>query len=99
MKKHFDADDDGSQGFTEAEVARIVLELDREVMLARRAAALRQIVHGRPVPGPVKPTHTELAVLAALAQTHGPALLSGEYSPTRTEISLSGGVSLVQRVL
>ncbi|WP_250487448.1 hypothetical protein [Caballeronia sp. GaOx3] len=49
----FDANDDDEYDFgalPDPEVARIVLELERTIMRNRRAAALRQIVQGWPVP-------------------------------------------------
>ncbi|SAK95864.1 hypothetical protein AWB75_06960 [Caballeronia catudaia] len=75
----FGADDGGEEddhhyfGATpDPEVARLVLELDRTIMRNRRAAALRQIVQGEPVPLPVKPSRVELLVLTALVLTYGP---------------------------
>ena len=71
----FDDDDDDAGRFSDAEVARVVLELDRAITRRRRAGAMAHIVEGRPVPLPVKPSRIELAVLTALAQTYGPAVL------------------------
>ena len=76
MPQNFASDDDEFESLPDPEVARIVLELDRKITLNRRAAALRYIVHGNPLPLPVKPSRGELLVLAALVQTYGSLLLA-----------------------
>jgi hypothetical protein len=96
----FEANDDPSGSFSDAEVARVTLELDRKVTRQRRAGAMHHLVEGRPLLLPVKPTRIELAVFTALAQTYGPALLNhGDFTPVLDCIAASGAVVLVQRAL
>ena len=97
-----DADDDDEYDFgalPDPEVARIVLELDRTIMRNRRAAALRQIVLGQPVPLPVKPSRVELLVLTALVLTYGPVLFGSDFGPVLEQIAECGAVVLLQRVV
>ncbi|SAK79475.1 hypothetical protein AWB79_05040 [Caballeronia hypogeia] len=67
------------------EIARLVLELDRSIMRRRRAAALRQIVQGQPVPPPMqvpmKHNRIELLVLTALVSIYGPSLFGADFTP------------------
>jgi hypothetical protein len=96
----FAANDDRSGPFSDAEVARVTLELDQEITRHRRAGAMHHIVEGRPLPLPVKPTQIELAVLTALAQTYGPAVLNHrDFTPVLDCIAERGAVVLVQRAL
>ena len=87
------------RSFSDAEIARVVLALDRDITRRRRADAMAHIVNGRPVPLPVKPTRVELGVLTALAQTYGPAVLEhADFTPVLDCIAECGAVVLVQRV-
>ncbi|SAL01308.1 hypothetical protein AWB80_08096 [Caballeronia pedi] len=95
----FDDDDEAFESFPDPEVARIVLELDRTITLKRRAGALRQIVGGRPVPLPVKPSHIELRVLTTLAQTYGPLLFGKDFEPVLERVTECGAEAVVQGVL
>ncbi|CAL8481644.1 hypothetical protein [Caballeronia sp. S22] len=94
-----DDDEDDFTSLPDPEVARIVLELDRTIMLKRRAAALRYIVQGNPVPLPVKPSRAELLVLTALVQTYGPLLFGHDFAPVRQRLVECGAVALLQRVV
>ncbi|SAL77882.1 hypothetical protein [Caballeronia telluris] len=97
-----DADDDDDYDFDalpDPEVARIVLELDRTIVRNRRAAALRQIVQGQPVPLPVKPSRVELLVLTSLVLTYGPVLFGSDFGPVLEQIAECGAVVLLQRVV
>jgi hypothetical protein len=100
-----DADDDDFSALPDPEVARIVLELDRTIMRNRRAAALRQIVQGQPVPlplplqVPIKPSRVELLVLTALVLTYGPVLFGSEFGPVLEQIAECGAVVLLQQVV
>ncbi len=76
MTHDFAANDDESGSFSDAEVARVTLELDRQITRYRRAGAMHHLVEGRPLSLPVKPTRIELAVLTALAHTYGPAVVT-----------------------
>ncbi|SAL62409.1 hypothetical protein [Caballeronia humi] len=91
----------GEDGFSDREVARVVLQLDEAVALKRRAAIARLAAHQDAVPIlPVRPSRIELAVLTALAQTYGPALLEQpSFAPVLDCIAECGAVVLVQRVL
>jgi hypothetical protein len=95
----FDDDDEAFEAFPDREVARLVLELDRIITRRRRAHALGHLVEGRPVPLPVKPSHIELRVLSALAQTYGPGLFGEDFGPVLERIAECGAVVVVQRVL
>jgi hypothetical protein len=95
----FAPDDDESNAISDQEVARIVLALDREITLGRRAAALHQIIDGQTVPLSVKPSRIELAVLTTLAQTYGGALLRRDFQSVRDALAECGAVVVVQRVL
>ncbi|SAL88284.1 hypothetical protein AWB74_08486 [Caballeronia arvi] len=94
-----DADDDDFGALPDPEIARIVLELDRTIMRSRRAAALRQIVQGQPVPLPVKPSRVELLVLTALVLTYGPVLFGSDFGPVLEQIAECGAVVLLQQVV
>ena len=94
-----DADDDDFGALPDPEIARIVLELDRTIMRNRRAAALRQIVQGQPVPLPVKPSRVELLVLTALVLTYGPVLFGSDFGPVLEQIAECGAVVLLQQVV
>ncbi|SAL83517.1 hypothetical protein AWB68_06942 [Caballeronia choica] len=50
------ANDDESGSFSDAEVARVTLELDRQITRYRRAGAMHHLVEDRPLSLPVKPT-------------------------------------------
>jgi hypothetical protein len=79
----------GEEAFSDREVARVVLALDEAVALKRRAAISWLTAPGDAVPIlPGRPSRIELAVLTALAQTYGAALL---------EQSRQAGGSLAQR--
>ncbi|WP_250510312.1 hypothetical protein [Caballeronia sp. GACF4] len=98
----FPEDEDDHHDFgamPDSEVARLVLELDRTVVRRRRAAALRQIVQGQPVPLPVKPSRVELLVLTALVLTYGPVLFGSDFTPVLDVIAECGAVVLLQRVV
>ncbi|SAL85759.1 hypothetical protein AWB74_07426 [Caballeronia arvi] len=99
MAQEFFGDDDDFESLPDPEVARIVLELDRSITLNRRAAALRYIVQGNPVPLPVKPSRAELLVLTALVQTYGPLLFGDDFAPVRQRLVECGAVILVQQVV
>lgn len=93
-------DDDEEFGATpDPEVARLVLELDRTIMRRRRAAALRRIVHGLPVPLPVKPSRIELLVLTALVSIYGPLLFGADFRPVLDQFAECGAVVLLQQVV
>jgi hypothetical protein len=77
----FAANDDPSGSFSDAEVARVMLELDRKITRQRRTGAMHRLVEGRPLALPVKPTWIELAIFTALAQTYGPAVVNHRVSP------------------
>ena len=94
-----DDDDEAFEAFPDREVARAVLELDRMITRHRRASAMGHLVEGRPVPLPVKPSHIELRVLTALAQTYGLALFGEDFEPVLERIAECGAVLVVQRVL
>ncbi|MDR5748745.1 hypothetical protein QCE73_36805 [Caballeronia sp. LZ029] len=95
-----DADDDDFHALPDPEVARIVRELDRTIMRHRRGAALRRIVHGLPVPLPVKPSRVELLVLTALVYVYGPLLLGTDYfRPVLDQFAECGAVVLLQQVV
>ncbi|WP_062643847.1 hypothetical protein [Caballeronia arationis] len=99
MAEDFAADDE-ADAFSDAGVARIVLELDRAITRRRRAGAASHIVEERPVPQPVKPTRIELAVLTALAQIYGSAVINyPDFTPVLDNIAECGAVVLVQRAL
>lgn len=95
----FAADDDEFGATPDPEVVRIVTELERTIMRNRRAAALRHIVDGEPVPLPVKPTRVELLVLTALVQIYGPLLFGNDFGPVLGQIAECGAVVLLQRVV
>jgi hypothetical protein len=96
----FAANDDESASFSDAEVARVTLELDGQITRYRRAGAMHHLVEGRPLSLPVKPTRIELAVLTALAQTYGPAVVTHrDFTPVLDCITECGAVVLVQRAL
>ncbi|SAL49340.1 hypothetical protein AWB72_05157 [Caballeronia concitans] len=84
-----------------AAVARVVLELDEAITLKRRAAAAWLTAHGDAVPLlPVKPTRLELAVVIALAEIYGAALINdARLGPVIDFITDVGAVKLVQRVM
>lgn len=84
-----------------AAVARVVLELDEAITLKRRAAAAWLTAHGDAVPLlPVKPTRLELAVVIALAEIYGAALINdARLAPVLDFIADVGAVKLVQRVM
>jgi hypothetical protein len=94
-----DDDDDAFGAPLDPEVARIVLELDRTIMRRRRAAALHRIVHGDPVPLPVKPTRIELLVLTALVSLYGPLLFGADFRPVLDQFAERGAVVLLQQVV
>lgn len=91
----------------DAEVAYLVLLLDAAITRRRRASAAMpdspggQISHGTPQPPcALRPTRIELAVLTALAQTYGSAMVKeGPFTPVLNFIAERGAVVLVQRVL
>jgi len=94
------AADDEADAFSDARVARIVLALDRAITQRRRAGAMSHIVEGRPVPLSVKPTRIELAILTALAQIYGSAVVNHpDFTSVVDNIAECGAVVLVQRVL
>jgi hypothetical protein len=96
----FDDKYDDAGRFSDVEVARVTLELDRAITRRRRASALGHIVEGRSLPLPVKPNRIELAVITSLAQTYGSALLQGaDFEPVLDCIAECGAVVLVQRSL
>ncbi|KXU94760.1 hypothetical protein CR51_26285 [Caballeronia megalochromosomata] len=99
MAQDFAGDDGEFDSLPDPEVARIVLELDRSIMLKRRAVALRFIVQGNPVPLPVKPNRAELLVLTALVQTYGPLLFGHDFARVRQRLVESGAVVLLQHVV
>ncbi|MDR5785224.1 hypothetical protein P9281_01425 [Caballeronia sp. LP003] len=84
-----------------ADVARVVLKVDESITLKRTAGAAWLTAHGDAVPSlPVRPTHMELAVIIALAETYGAAL----YKDARHVFVLDfiadhGAVELVRRVM
>ncbi|WP_250480031.1 MULTISPECIES: hypothetical protein [unclassified Caballeronia] len=95
-----DENDDNDFGATpDPEVARLVLELDRTIMRRCRAAALRQIVQGQPVPLPVRPSRIELLVLTALVSIYGPLLFRAEFGPVLDQFAECGAVVLLQQVV
>jgi hypothetical protein len=91
----------GEEAFSDREVARVVLALDEAVALKRRAAISWLTAHGDAVPIlPVRPSRIELAVLTALAQTYGAALLEQpSFAPVLDCIAQCGAVVLVQQAL
>jgi hypothetical protein len=91
----------GKEEFSDREVAQVVLALDEAVALKRRATIARLAAHRDAVPIlPVRPSRIELAVLTALAQTYGPALLEQpSFIPVFDCIAECGAVVLVQRSL
>jgi hypothetical protein len=96
----FDDQYDDAGRFSDVEVARVSLELDRAITRRRRASALGHIVEGRALSLPVKPNRIELAVITSLAQTYGSALLQGtDFKPVLDCIAECGAVVLVQRAL
>ncbi|WP_250508213.1 MULTISPECIES: hypothetical protein [unclassified Caballeronia] len=84
-----------------AAVARVVLELDEAITLKRRAAAAWLSAHGDAVPLlPVRPSRLELAVVIALAEIYGAALINdARLGPVIDFITDVGAVKLVQRVM
>jgi hypothetical protein len=98
--ENFDDDHDDAGRFSDVEIARVTLELDRAITRRRRASAMAHIVEGRSVPLPVKPSRIELAVFTALAQTYGSALLQeADFEPVLACVAERGAVVMVQRVL
>lgn len=94
------ANEGASSSFTDSEVARTVLDLDREITRQRRANALHCLVEGDAYLLPVKPTRIELSVFRALAQTYGPTLLQQAFfTPVLERIATCGAVVLVQQAL
>jgi hypothetical protein len=90
----------GAEEFSEREVARLTLQLDEIITRMRRGASTRHIARGIPLLLPIKPTRTEFAVLTALAQTYGPAILRHDpFGLVLDCIAERGAVVLVQRVL
>jgi hypothetical protein len=89
----------GTDGFPDREVAWVVLQLDEAVALWRRvvrAGSLERVA----MPLPSRPNRIELAVLTALAQTYGAALLhDSRFTPVIDFTAEWGAVVLVQRVL
>jgi hypothetical protein len=98
VNEHFAAED-GRSPVGDTEIARIVLELDREIILARRAVALHHIVQGNAVALPVKPTTVEMGVFTTLARTFGWALLQHDFGSLREHLAKRGAVEVVQRAL
>jgi hypothetical protein len=93
-------DDGHPDGFSAAEVACLVLALDRDITRRRRARALHHLLEGRPLPLPVRPTGVELAVFTALAQTYGPAVLDpAGFALVLDRLAECGAVVVVQRAL
>jgi hypothetical protein len=92
---------DGRGPFTDAEIARLTLQLDQVITRQRRFAAAWLRSHDEAQPSvPIRPSKVELAVLTALAQTYGPALLThAEFAPVLEYLAQWGAVVLVQRVL
>jgi hypothetical protein len=99
VAQDFDADDDDAGRFSDVEIARVTLELDRAITRRRRASAMAHIVEGRHLPLPVKPNRIELAVFTSLAQTYGSALLHADFEPVLACVAERGAVVMVQRSL
>jgi hypothetical protein len=90
----------GTGGFPDAEVARVVLQLDEAATLWRRAASasLPDLVANPTVP--IRPSRIELAVFTALAQTYGRTIIDdARFLPVIDYAAECGAVVLVQRVL
>lgn len=82
------------------EVARLVLDVADLIIHYRRARALRRpIAQGDPAPLPVHPTRNEMAVITALVQTYGAALLRNEFARLRNDLAECGAVAMAQRAL
>ncbi|GAB5097652.1 hypothetical protein [Caballeronia sp. HLA56] len=90
----------GNDGFSDREGARAVLQLDDTVTLWRRAASA-SLSNLAAVPAlPIRPSGVELAVLTALAQSYGHAIVEDQrFLPVLDFIAECGGVTLVQRAL
>jgi hypothetical protein len=91
----------GEEEFSDAEVARVTLRLDALVTARRQAKAAWLATHALPVAHlPTRPGRLELAVLTALAQVYGAALVQdSHFLPVLDAIASRGGVALVQRAL
>ncbi|SAL05180.1 hypothetical protein AWB81_07052 [Caballeronia arationis] len=91
----------GEEAFSDREVARVVLALDETVALKRRAAIFWLTARGHAVPIlQARPSRIELAVLTALAQTYGAALLEQpSFAPVLDCIAKRGAVVLIQQAL
>jgi len=91
----------GEDEFSDAEVARATLRLDALVTARRQTKAAWLATHALPVAHlPTRPGRLELAVLTALAQVYGSALVQdSHFLPVLDAIASRGGVALVQRVM
>ena len=85
----------------DAEVARLVLQLDAAVTLKRRAGLARLVAHAEAVgPLPLQPSRMERAILIALVQSYGAATaVDSRFDPVLDFVAERGAVVLVQRVL
>jgi hypothetical protein len=95
----FNANDDDFGARPDPEIARLVLELARTMMRRRRAAGLRQIPQGQPVPLPVQPARLAPAVFTALAQTGDPAIPGAGSGPVLGQVAECGAVVGLQQVV
>ncbi|WP_250468099.1 hypothetical protein [Caballeronia sp. GAFFF2] len=90
----------GNSGFSDQEIARAVLQLDNSVTLWRRAASASLSDLAATTPLPIRPSGIELAVLTALAQSYGNAIVEDQrFLPVLDFIAECGGITLVQRAL
>ena len=90
----------GNSRFSDAEVARVTLLLDDAVTQRRHASASRLSTYCGAAPNrPIKPTRTELAVLAALAHVYGSSLTDQRFIPVIECVADCGAVELVKRAL
>ncbi|MFM0327559.1 hypothetical protein [Caballeronia glebae] len=99
-----DASDDYARWPNEvptAAVAQVVLAVDDAITLKRRAAPAWLTAQGDALPPlPIKPSRLELAVVIALAETFGAALVEdARFVAVLDYIADHGAVKLVQRVL
>lgn len=81
-------------------VARIVLELEKIVTLMRQASTQRAFRRDQYKDFCPTPSNMEAAILIALAQTYGQAIIQDpRFYPVLFFVAERGGISLVQQVL
>ncbi|BAO92577.1 MULTISPECIES: hypothetical protein [Caballeronia] len=96
---HTSSDGINSEAMPDGTVARIVSELENVVTLMRQSSMQRSYASSH-IHIPATPSRMDMAILIALAETYGQAIVEDpRFYPVISFVAERGGVALVQQVL